>query len=151
MPELPNDQCREFEFPVIYEYGDAEAVDDGMLVPITKRDRCARGLFEDLCRFLPSSPPNRWPVSLFDYIAGSSKNSAALLAVGACKGLIGRNGPVLLADRDASPLALWMIRADAESPITALAESEPADNSGVQIWLAANELGGITIMYPSDW
>lgn len=131
----------------IYTYGDAEACEDGVLVALTQRDRCTRALFEDLAKYLPDSPPNRWPVDLFGYIAAAAKHDPGLRAEAACKGLFARHGSQISTD----PAPLWMIRKDSESPITDLSETRPDDGSGFEIWIVTNELNGTTIMYPSDW
>jgi len=128
-------------------YSDAEACEDGVLVALSQRDRCTRALFEDLVKYLPDSPPNRWPVDLFGYLAAAAKNDPGLRAAAACKGLFVRYGSRL----SDGPAPLWMIRSGSESPITDLVETHPDDNSGVEIWITINELGGLTVMYPSDW
>jgi hypothetical protein len=139
------------ELPIIDAYADAEACDDGILVPITKRDRCTRALFEDLARDLPETPPNRWPVSLFEYIAGNAKNVPALRAVAACKGVLDQQRPLLAAHEGASPVPMWMILGS-DRVILGLSDTRPeADNAGCEIWVAPNEMGGLTVMYPSDW
>ncbi len=139
------------DIPIISTYTDAEACEDGVLVALTQRDRCTRALFEDLVRYLPYSPPKGWPVDLFGYIAAASKDDPGLRAAAACKGIFGRHAPILHADPSASPCALWMIRRGSGNPITDLVETHPDDNSGFEIWITVNELGGLTLMYPSDW
>lgn len=144
-------KCGGMTGAIISRYTDRDALEDGILVAITERDRCTRGLFDDVARWLPQDqPPNRWPIDLLTWCSKDSDGTTRALS--AFKGLIGQYK--LHVDRnDGDPVRLWIERAPATDGwrISALLEKEPDSQNHSEMWLLPNELGGVTAMYPSDY
>jgi hypothetical protein len=66
------------ELDVISTYTDAEAIEDGTVVAISKRDRVTRTVWECLVERAPagSKPPNRWPVDMMGWFRAESISKA---------------------------------------------------------------------------
>ena len=128
--------------PVIYSYTDDDAVSDGVLVALDKRDRVTRPVFDWLADNTPlgAKPPDGWPVEMlgwFGAIGTEAERGAKAAAL--AKGLIGLHG------RKAREIyekniggGIW--KAD-------LAPS----GAPRTLWLLPNELGGMTLMFPEDY
>lgn len=159
-------QCGGMTGAVISQYTDHEALEDGALVAVTDRDRCTCALFEDMAELLPSDqPPQCWPIDLMTWCNG--KQDGPTRAMSACKGLIGREShAVRRADGD--PVRFfYSVRNYEETKrgrpisvphISNLIELRNGDtvaadetNGAKVLWLLPNELGGVTMMYPSDY
>src|ERR1035441_10235330 len=77
MPETIED----FWGQPISTYSDAEAIEDGILVPINRKDRATRALFTFLADNTPlgAKPPDRWPVEMMGWFrAEAMKREEAL-------------------------------------------------------------------------
>jgi hypothetical protein len=77
MPETLED----FFGQPISTYSDAEAIEDGILVPINRKDRATRPLFTFLAEHAPlgSKPPDCWPVEMMGWFrAEAMKREEAL-------------------------------------------------------------------------
>ncbi len=143
---------------VISQYGDQQALSDGVLVAVTDTDRCTRTLFEDLAQWLPDDqPPNRWPIDLLTWCRG--KQDGPTRAMSACKGLCATS-KLAVSQAEGSAVKRWFILANREKDrlavpvIRTLIEHEPTEDqqpSATTIWLLPNERGGVTMMYPSDY
>jgi hypothetical protein len=137
---------------VISSYPDSQAVEDGILVPITEQDRVTRACWEWMADRLGDSPPNGWPVELMGYI-------------GAAKGAEGRDDRALAASkglteqhrRQATRVweeniggGVYKLYADTRGEaIRGISGSDTTDD--VTLWIIPNELGGVTLMFPSDY
>lgn len=143
---------------VISSYTDEQAIDDGMLVTIGKRDRCTHNLFAALVRDLPkgAQPPDRWPVSLLEWFgAGDGEKGDNMRALAALKGMIGTHGPnahrIYEQNIDGGILTLWIDR-EGDGAIIGLREQETdVQTVAVRVWLIPNEVGGLTAMFPEDY
>ena len=146
------------QLEVISTYTDAEAVDDGMLVPIEANDRATRPLWDCLVRGLPEDgqPPNRWPVALLQWFGSAGTDAHRdLRAKASLVGLLGSFGRearrIYDENIDGGILALWIDRKD-DGPIVGLCSSEKElTETGVRIWILPNEIGGLTVMFPEDY
>jgi len=56
-------------FEVVSTYTDRQAIEDGILVAISEKDRVSRAVWEYLSSHCPkgAQPPNRWPVDLMGW------------------------------------------------------------------------------------
>lgn len=161
---------------VISTYTDHEAIEDGVLVPISTRDRVTRSVWEWLVAKAPkgSKPPNCWPVDMMGWFrAGDvSPTKAAKLiakhgleaqkkfelqvmynkALAMSKGLIGTHRDQAQRTYDENfdggiyKLYGWV---DTAGVLFQLG-TEP---NGVfcTFWLLPNENQGITLMFPEDY
>lgn len=144
---------------VIAEYGDEQALDDGVIVAVSGRDRVTNTAFAWIQEHVgcKSQPPNRWPVDLFPWCsaerdadrAGDLQVSARR-AVAAVRGVIGTyQRQAHERDQAGHMLELWAdVRSDG---VHGLVEQEPDNPHATRFWLVPNELGGITLMFPSDY
>ena len=144
---------------VISEYGDEQAVEDGFLVAVSKRDRVTNTVFALFEHGVPleAAPPSRCPVALLRWCGAKNTATRAVLM---CAGLIEQ----------------WRDRAHEEdrkddrrifSGFVLHTEDDPAQIRGflpgiphdlfpekctsAKVWFCPNELGGVTMMYPSDY
>lgn len=159
-------------------YTDREAVEDGLLVPVTLRDRVTRSVWEWLHANTPltAEPPSCWPVEMMGWFrAGSITQKQAQV-------MIARHGMDAqkvyekeMRDKKALALALGLIARDerkarevyeqnigggihrafanvTDGKITCLCEGDHAlVNADVAMWLIPNELNGVTLMFPDDY
>ncbi len=151
-------ECGGMTGAVISQYTDHDALADGDLVAVTNQDRCTRGLFEDIARQLPEDrPPTCWPIDLLTWCRGAQDGPTR--AMSACKGLIGQS-KLAVNHADGAAVRRWYVLRYVErdrkrcATIAALIEHEPhEDQAGmaVEMWLLPNEVGGVTLMLPSDY
>jgi hypothetical protein len=133
-------------------YDDNDALGDGMIVAVSRRDRCTANLFHSLARSLPETPPNCWPVDLFGWIGAKDGEDRAMAAL---KGLLGtwerEARRIHEENTEGGILTLWIDRND-EGRILGLTRDEAKlTAAGVRVWLIPNEVGGITAMFPEDY
>lgn len=58
------------DFEVVSSYSDANAVDDGVLVPVSGKNLMTRTVFEFLAKNTPlhtAEPPANWPVEMMGW------------------------------------------------------------------------------------
>lgn len=157
-------------------YTDREAIEDGILVPVTIDDRATRNVWEWLHQNTPlgPEPPASWPVPMMGWFNTGSFTPAQAQKMIATYGLEAeRHYEKQLRDKKALALARGLIDRDrakakriyaenigggihvvyAYAPggkITHLREQQLVDDD-VKLWLLPNELGGITLMFPEDY
>ncbi len=137
----------------ISTYTDGQAVEDGFLVAVTRRDRVTRPVFEYLVQAAPegAKPPDRWPVDMMGWFRGKTKDDKALaLAVGLINGR-GQMARRVYEENTAG--GIWCAwAAEREDKLVALSEVEPSSDAGSRrLWLIPNEIGGMTLMFPEDY
>ena len=101
-------------FEVISTYRDEQAVDDGLLVPVTKKDRVHRSVWEAFCTRAPkgAKPPNCWPVDLMGWFTSTKVSPTEALQLiakyGATEGQQKLNQ--IITDRKVRAMSLGIIR-----------------------------------------
>lgn len=146
---------------VVSTYTDEEAVDDGVLVAVGPQMRVTRNLFNFLAETLGEEPPTNWPVGLIQY-AGASRQAEPGLsrAAAACAGLITTSAVAAKRVYDENigggiwkgTIQLGATGADNQPIVTGFdVGSEVEDAGNKVVWLMPNELGGLTLMFPSDY
>jgi hypothetical protein len=141
----------------ISQYTDADAVNDGILVAISPRsnDRVTRTVFEFLKTSAPngSEPPSNWPVEMMGWFRSEDGSDEKALAL--ASGLIGRDArrarQVYEENIDGGIFKLHAVVNYGK--LTELASGAGSDTSATHtaLWLLPNEMGGITLMFPSDY
>ena len=113
---------------VISTYTDGDALEDGFLVPLNKRDRVTRALFDWLCSALPEGPkpPSNWPVEIMRWFGDKSPEMRAAALAGGLIGTFGRRAALHPLPDIAGAPERWL-------------------------WLLPNENGGLTLMLPEDY
>jgi hypothetical protein len=136
----------------ISTYSDAEAVDDGVLVPITKKDRCTRPVFSFLAENTPmgAQPPDRWPVEMMGWFrAEAMKREEALKLIAE----FGKNGAQakfleIIRDRKALALAKGLIGSE---ELTARRIYENNEGGGIhKVFVATGATGEIVGISPIE-
>jgi hypothetical protein len=134
------------EFEVISTYGDEQSVEDGNIVAVGGNDRVTIACYAWIAASLPTegSPPNGWPVELMGWCTGDK-------SLAAVKGLIGSHSSQARRVWDENiGGGVYKLFADMRGAvIRGLSGSETTDD--VELWLIPNEVGGITLMFPSDY
>lgn len=148
------DEMTEIFGEVISSYPDSQAVEDGILVPITQQDRVTRAAWEWMADKLGDSPPNCWPVELMGYIGaakGAEGNDDRALA--ASKGLIGqhRRQATKVWDENIGGGVYKLVARTVNGAIMGITEGEEDSGTFMKLWIIPNELGGVTLMFPSDY
>jgi len=175
MDHVPNPYDR---FEVISTYTDWQAVEDGLLVAVSLKDRISRAVWEKLCEHAPkdSQPPNCWPVDLMGWFTASKiKKEDALKLIaqhGAEEGQ--RKFERMIADRKTLALAKGILSTHSQQAkrvydenigggifnLWATLSSQNIFNGleltdrgvvSLRLWLIPNELGGMTLMFPEDY
>lgn len=157
-------------------YTEAQAVDDGVLVAINRRDRVTRSVWSALTERAPkdSQPPERWPVDLTGWFQAAKitkKEAAELIAK---HGLDAQKEfEKAIRERKALALAKGIISTHArqakrayddntDGGIYKLFAATKVDGSfdhlsattvepSLTLWLLPNENGGTTLMFPEDY
>ena len=145
--------------PVISSYSDAQAVDDGVLVAISKRDRVTRNLWGWTVDRVPdgAKPPNRWPVPMLDWFgAKDNATKARALWVGLIEQDRKRATEVYEQNIGGGIHTVEVFTNPPDTTGTIESIGGPNDAAAlrqahVSIWLMPNELGGITAMFPEDY
>ena len=156
-------------------YTDDNAVEDGILVPVTKQDRVTRPLWAWLTENTPlaAEPPNCWPVDMLGWFRTKpDKLQARKIAAGGPEALAKheeevRNKKALaLADglicchrRQAMTVyeqnidgGIYKLLASVTNgKITGINETGIAVAGDRTLWFVPNELGGLTMMFPEDY
>jgi hypothetical protein len=137
---------------VIYSYGDDQAVEDGMLVAVSKIDRVTVAVWGWLQENMPlhGPPPQNWTVPLLAWVQGDG--APADLALAAATGLISEHGSrarkVYDENIGGGVYQLWAEMTGTR--LDALWDFE-GGRGGTELWLIPNEVGGMTLMFPSDY
>lgn len=133
---------------VVFQYTDTEAVQDGVLVPLTSRDRVSQALWDFIeARVSPNRVPLRWPMlsgveAMYPLVKTEEWRSRALLQ------------SLTIAYHDAAHSVydnggVW--HAKLEVTNSSIESISPGSKEDIQIWIMPNELGGLTVMFPSDY
>ena len=140
---------------VISTYSDAEAVDDGMIVALTPIDRVTHAVFcalEEGDRGDAEGPGMNLPVPLMSFIAAkNAKERAVCYAVGLIDSWRG------MAERadQATERSIYSghLCFNADGMLVSFTEGprDPGAGDTRKVWFVVNELGGVTLMYPSDY
>jgi hypothetical protein len=161
---------------VISIYSDADAVEDGILVAVTKKDRVSVAVFEYLAKNTPlgAEPPANWPVDLMGWFQADkvSKTEALKIvaehgkdaqekfeekvrdnkALALAKGIIGRDASTAKRIYDANiGGGIYALYPKVENGKFTVLETEQDGDGGEKFWIVPNELGGVTLMLPSDY
>jgi hypothetical protein len=138
------------DYEIISRYSDAQALDDGCLVALNRRDRATGTIMAWLEDHLPTgaAPPSCWPVDMMGWFAGKTPQARAKAAA---DGLVAQWGPIAKRAPGAR-LSLYALTSGAGGWIASLESAPPEDaRSGVQRFiLAVNECDGVTLMLPED-
>ncbi len=139
---------------VISSYGDEQAQEDGILVPVGKKDRVTRTCWEFLAAKLGEKPPNQWPVNLMGYVMAKDGNDRALAASGALLDTWDREARRIYDENIGGGIfTLWVdvtsegIQGVYQERDKTADEREPM----TRLWFIPNELGGMTLMFPEDY
>lgn len=155
----------------ISTYISEQAVEDGVLVAITKRDLVTRSVWDFLAAKTPldSKPPASWPVDMIGWFrAGSITQKDALKLIAKHGREAQQQYEQQVRDKKALALASGLIARDSRAAIRAEDAGEiftlyAIENGEILLELAAqprlqyqvmylrpNELGGVTLMFPED-
>ena len=154
---------------VISRYSDENALEDGVLVAVSKRDRVTVGVFAFLGEAAPENdgpPPSRWSVPLLEWCrAKTADTKAAALANGFIEA---HRGHAQRADEAGDFLVAYLITTNGKLSGFALDETNrklgrprntpredppesPAGDPWRKVWLVPNELHGLTLMFPDEY
>jgi hypothetical protein len=159
---------------VISVYSDKNAVEDGALVAINRRDRVTRPVWSYLWKHTPmtSQPPNRWPVDMMGWFrAGAIKKDEALKLIAKHGAEAQKKYEEEIRDKKAAALAGGIISTHSQQArrvyegnigggiyclwaVTTsgvLSELSATETFGDKLWLIPNENGGVTLMFPEDY
>ena len=155
--------------PVLSVYTDGDAVDDGALVAVGDKNRVTRTLFEFLVERLTEKPPNCWPVEMMGYFTANKQDEPGLArALAATRALIDENATQAQRVYDENiGGGIWKgtvqlgieqpkgstKSADGREVVTGFTEGGGDADTATDrvVWLMPNELGGLTLMFPSDY
>lgn len=153
------------DFDLISTYTAGQAVEDGMLVQVSKRDLVTIGLFTHLTELAPMEgpPPPGWPIPLVAFFKGRDKEKPDPQAVAAalCVGLIDAHriqAQRIYDDNTGGGIYTGFVlstsgRLSGFYGAPDWEKRQPAGGSveGVKVWLMPNELGGMTFLFPSEY
>lgn len=138
------------EWEVISTYGDEQMLEDGNSVAVTQQDRVIRTVWDWMVERLPegNAPPDRWPVEMMGWFQAKTRDDKALAA-----------SKALIDDWRVQATRVWEENIDggvfklyAESKGESISRlKETGTDDDVVLWLIPNEVGGITLMFPSDY
>ena len=162
--------------PVIFKYTDRDAIEDGILVPVTVQDRVTRSVWEWLHEFTPmtAEPPSCWPVEMMGWFKAGAVTQKEALAMIAKHGKDAQQAyEKEIRDKKALALSLGLIGkermratriynnnegggilnifADVDQAAKRILCLTERDAGHVKMWLIPNELGGVTLMFPEDY
>ena len=146
---------------VISQYTDADAQRDGCIVNVGESDRVTRQLWDWLHDRLPTdTPPERWPVALFEWCSApkntgdreTDQTNNDIRCRAATRGLLDvhRTQAVRVYEDNIGGgiYTIWPQHADGR--ITGL-RTEGGGDDDHRVWFVPNEMGGLTLMFPSDY
>ena len=110
-------------FEVISSYTDAEAVDDGVLVSVSAKDRVTRAVFEFLCELNARLP---------EEYSREQRDSMAVERARDFIGLYGAKARKIYKEN----IGGGIFRFTFDCKV---------------LWIIPNELGGLTLMFPEDY
>lgn len=161
----------------ISTYSDREALEDGMLIAISPKDRVTRAAWDFIAANAPmgSAPPCEWPVDLATWFAAPAISQDDALKMIAKYGQEA-NAKLcdLIRERKAAALTIGIVGRESETArriyennegggihtlnVAVASDDEilgllprPLTGGTVTMWLIPNELGGITLMLPEDY
>lgn len=153
---------------VIHRYTDAQAVDDGFLVRLNRRDRVTRAVWDFLVEHQPGGPkpPDCWPVDLMAWF-GAKKPAFAedpvavrmyhdIRAKALASGLIGAHGQAARRVYEQNiGGGIWRAQALVEGGVIQglHVRGGGKGHSGeafTTLWLMPNDQGGLTLLFPED-
>jgi len=133
---------------VAYAYTDEMALDDGVVVAVTRLDRVTGTVLTWLEQEIETwkSPARNWPVELLKYINADTPLEKALAAIA---GLMTVKAPEArkIYEQNIGG-GIWVRFYDAQKK--ELTGHEQGVES-VRLWLMPNEMGGMTLMFPEDY
>lgn len=129
----------------VVAYTDQQAIAEGELVALDAVDRVSRAVWDFLTNHITSrNVPHNWPMSTEQAAKYPYSLAKAKLL---CAGLINqyREAAKILKDNDSQ----WFAALDhTNDQILGL---RPGSAGMATLWLSPNELGGMTLMFPSDY
>lgn len=128
----------------IFTYTSAEAVEDGVLVAVTKRDCVTRSVWDHLVSKVPSAPPDFWPVELMGFCRAKNADDKVLAMTRAL--IASESAQAIAKDNAGGMFEIHTI--ESVNEIKGIARE--AHPSGRTMWLRPNEVGGVTLMFPED-
>lgn len=160
---------------VISVYSDADAVEDGVLVAVTKKDRVSRAAFEYLIQhaLLTVEPPQNWPVELMGFIQADKVSKAEALkivaehgldaqkefekkvrsnrALALAKGIIGRDASTAkrVHEQNIGGGIYTLYPKVQDGKFTELGTRGSKESE--RFWIVPNEVGGVTLLLPEDY
>lgn len=142
--------------PIISSYTSADAVDDGLFVPIGPGWVVTAAALAALERGVPEGdkPPNRWPVEMMGWFMGKTDTDKALALAKGMVGDHGRNALKVYADNIGGGILNLFALTDAKGKFTSLESSDTGSDrdDAVRFWLMPNDdRGGLILMLPSDY
>jgi hypothetical protein len=169
--------CRKPEGEVISVYADAQAVEDGILVPLNSHDRVTSHLWEWLKETTPmeAQPPHCWPVDMMLWFKAKDVPREAALELLAKHGEEGQHQlDEIVRSRRAAALALGILgeysrRATEvyernldggifglyarlnDGTLHGLAAQKTLGEEDCRLLMVPNDAGGITLMFPEDY
>ena len=154
------------ELDLIHAYTDENALEDGVIVAITKKHRATNGVFVYQGEHAPegdNGPPQNWPVPLLEWMAAKTDNQKAMaLARGFIEGHTGHaercNGD-LIVDCITNPQTDKIVSVEldaAQMGRTAVAIADQQrrhaeGRPGRRMWMLKNECDGYTLMFPEEY
>lgn len=133
----------------ISTYTDKDAVEDGDLVAINQKDRVTRAVWNFLVEHAPKNhkPPAGWPVDLFGFFRAKTQDDKAKAMA---EGVISTNrqqAERVYNENIGGGIFTLNPALGADGTITRLEDQETTH----KMWLIPNELGGISLIFPSDY
>lgn len=143
----------DFDF-VISSYDDGQAVEDGFLVPVGKQDRVTRTCWEWMAEKLGDKPPNQWTINLMGYVMAKDGNDRALAASGGLLDTHSREAQRIYDENIGGGIFTLWVDEDDEGIKGVYQERDRTEDERepmTKLWFIPNELGGMTLMFPSDY
>lgn len=136
--------------PCISRYSDADAIEDGVLVALDKRDRATVNVYSQIAKIAEDqkTPPDRWTVDLFGYCRAKTGEARALAMMSGLIGDVRMMQPRNAERRDDT----FAVRYAVIGPrgFSRLTTDEPTDGHFLSLLIMTNEVGGLTLMLPED-
>lgn len=143
-----------FDNNIVSTYTDAEAIEDGTLVALNKKDRVTRALFDFLVEFAPADarPPADWPVEMLRWFRARDRDDKAIAMAGGLIGKYERQAKKVYEENIGGGIfQVWAVVDTKRAKLNCLLEADPNLGGARKLWLIPNENGGITAMFPEDY
>ncbi len=150
---MDQDEMVEFFGEPISTYTASQAVEDGILVPVGKRDLVTRPCWEFMAEKLGDSPPNQWTVNLLGYVMAKDGNDRALAASGPLIDTYKKQATRVWEENIGGGVFTLWVEVKQNRIVGVYQESERTEDQRQpmrKVWMIPNELGGITLMFPED-